>query len=62
MGTGEHRECMMNTNQNKPYEQPAMDVVELETRVPLLAESEIVVDGIVAPWGDGDGDSGDMEM
>ena len=29
----------MKTRQTKPYEQPAMDVVELETRVPLLANT-----------------------
>ena len=36
---GAHRECIMKTRQTKPYEQPAMDVVELETRVPLLANT-----------------------
>ena len=29
----------MKTRQTKPYSQPAMDVVELETRVPLLANT-----------------------
>ncbi|MBQ4387209.1 MAG: hypothetical protein II822_06375 [Prevotella sp.] len=29
----------METRQTKPYSQPAMDVVELETRVPLLANT-----------------------
>lgn len=52
----------MKTKQTKTYKRPTTDVVQLDTCVPLLAESEIIVDGIVAPWGDGDGDSGDMEM
>ena len=46
----------MKTRQTKPYEQPAMDVVELEMRVPLLSGSGGALnDGYGTGVGDGSG-------
>ena len=52
----------METRQTKIYEQPAMDVVELELRVPLLVDSEIGTGGSgIGDWTPGEGGEGEIE-
>ncbi|MBQ4387159.1 MAG: hypothetical protein II822_06120 [Prevotella sp.] len=53
---------MMNTKQTKPYEQPAMDVVQLDIHDCLLVGTPVDGgSGGIDPWTPGDGGSGQVE-